>query len=218
MNNPDVHPLPPSSPGVPQESTEVRWFVPGPIPRRVMSWFRSLAGPPLREEARTDLYLVPTDPGMGVKVRSGRLELKRRFQSGPTLACGTTVAGQLEQWRKWGFSVAPDEQPEPEAGHWIGIEKRRWTILFGADLNIPAHDEDRPGVIRPGCMLELGAVHLPSGPPSWTICLEAFGGESDRESLLRRVASSTLGRPGGPVLPLEAAFGYPSWILRRLGL
>ncbi len=202
--------------GSPFDSSEVRWFFEGAIPDAAREWLDALAGSSLRPEVRTDRYLVPTDSALGIKLRNSRLELKRRIESGPIIPCGTFGAGHLEKWRKWGFELADAVRPDADETDWIAVEKRRWSVRLAPESGVLSSARGQPGSCPSGCNLEVGSVCTSSGPPFWTICLEAFGTEHDRDVLLRRAASLMLGTAGCPMLPLEASFGYPVWILQRL--
>jgi len=49
------------------DTTELRWFVPGPLPADTCRWFTGATGVP---EVRCDTYLIDGDGDIGVKRRS----------------------------------------------------------------------------------------------------------------------------------------------------
>lgn len=178
----------------PFRTAEVRWFQPGPVPPEVEAWFDRL-GPAVERQSRVDRYLAPTDAALGVKLREGALEPKRRTAVLDPLAVGRAEA-TAEAWAKWSFELA--EAPEPDDG-WVEVRKtRRQRRLEAADG---------------ACTLELAAVTV-GGGAWWSVCLEAEG-ESDsvRRAALDAGARQWLGRDDAPALPASAARGYPVWLL-----
>jgi hypothetical protein len=180
-------------------SLEVRWFLPGPIPELAGRWFDAL-GPPVQEVSRTDRYLVPTESeDMGLKVREGRIEAKQRTETGARRAWGA-VEARPEAWRKWTLGLATDARLAPG---WVDVPKtrrQRWVALQPA-----------------ACALELAEVTL-DGAVWWTICVEASGGDVvDRQRVFLEAAGRWLDRSDAPVLPFEAALGYPAWLRGEVG-
>lgn len=181
----------------PFRTAEARWFQEGEIPADVRAWFDAL-GPAVEAEERTDYYLAPTDDALGVKVREGRIETKRRDGAPGRLQAGRAEAA-IGVWAKWSFSAEGD--PEP-TGAWVAVEKTRWQ-----------REVETAGA---SCSLELGEVTV-EGDVWWTVALEASGGdEAARRLALVEAARQWLGRDDAPVLPASAAMGYPAW-LRILG-
>lgn len=183
----------------PYPTLEVRWFLRGDAPEVVAAWFDRL-GDPVEAETRTDRYLAPTDGGLGVKVRTGNLEAKRRAAVEDPLQLGT-AEGPAEAWEKWSFPLA-DDGAEPEAG-WIAVDKTRW--------------QRRRQTERGACALELSALTV-GGEAWWSVCLEASGPtRSDRRAMLDAGARAWLGRLDAPALPAGAAMGYPAWLRLAIG-
>ncbi|MEO0558505.1 MAG: hypothetical protein AAF170_10010 [Bacteroidota bacterium] len=181
------------------ESLEVRWFLPGPIPRSVHDWFEAL-GETLADEARTDRYLIPTESdSLGLKVREGRIEAKQRIETGELCQWGAAEASP-GTWRKWSLGLATDATLAPG---WADVAKRRrqrWVKGDGA-----------------ACALELAEVVL-EGKTWWSVCLEASGGEPvARQRVLWEAAGQWLDRPDAPALSTDAACGYPAWLRREVG-
>lgn len=179
-------------------TAETRWFQRGPTPDPVTAWFDAL-GPPVESSARTDRYLTPASAALGVKVREGRVEAKRRDGTAGRLAV-LAAGGTVEAWTKWSFALAEDDAPE--AG-WVAVAKTRRQREHSAGGGT--------------CRLELSEVEV-AGKTWWSVCLEADG----RDSMVRRraltgAAAHWLGRPDAPALPAEAAMGYPAWLIEIAG-
>ena len=173
----------------PYRTAEVRWFVRGPVPPQVRAWFDAL-GPGVEAESRTDRYLAPTGDALGVKLREGRVEAKRRAG---TLGPLADAQGEAESWAKWSFET-PDATDGDE---WVAVAKTRRQ----------RHAD--------GCALELAEVVV-EGAAWWSVCLEATGPTDDaRLSALRDGARRWLARPDAPALTASAARGYPAWLRRR---
>ena len=174
----------------PTETAEIRWFLPGPLPTAVGAWFAAVATDP-RRERRTDRYLVPESGGVGQKHREGRAEVKTRTAGGEALACGR-VAGTSEHWRKEVVDALP---PGPR----LAVHKARRLC--------------RAVTSTASCTLEVSEVAVGEAV-WWTVCLEALAPTTAaRERTLREAAQRWLAHPDTPVLPAEAARGYPAWLL-----
>ena len=178
----------------PYRTAEARWFLRGPVPEPVRAWFDAL-GPPPETEARTDRYLAPSSRRLGVKVREGRVEAKRRDGPAGHLRVGR-AASDVTLWSKWSFELAADAEP---VGPWVEVAKRR------------RQREAAGGA----CALELAEVTV-EGEAWWSVCLEATGPtDAARRTALVEAAGPWLGRDDAPALPDEAALGYPAWLLAR---
>jgi hypothetical protein len=81
------------------DTTELRWFVPGPLPPNVRVLFTGLTGV---AEKRCDTYLLKGRRDIGMKRRfRGTLELKVRQSLDGRIELDESLAGSLEVWRKW---------------------------------------------------------------------------------------------------------------------
>lgn len=180
----------------PYWTAEARWFQEGRVPTEVHAWFEAL-GPPVETEERTDRYLAPTDDALGVKVREGRIETKRRDEAPGRLHVGRAEA-TVGVWAKWSFAMAGDAEP---VGEWVAVAKKRWQ----RDMEVAGAS----------CSLELGEAQA-GGGVWWTVALEASGGdEAARRLALLEAAQHWLGRDDAPALPASAAMGYPAWLRRE---
>lgn len=188
-------------------TTEVRWFQSGFLPDGVRDWFQDIGeadfeGRPLRQRApsRIDLYLnVPDGEALGVKIREGQVQVKRRERIIDCYAVRGVVPADVEQWAKWSFPVSSASEPAIRSDpRWLPVRKVRELLLFQLDSDS-------------GCACELTELET-SGREYWTLGFEAFGPrERQSEALfdaLRRVFSSE------PVPGFEGVKGmsYPGWL------
>ncbi|WP_412068950.1 hypothetical protein [Rubrivirga sp. IMCC43871] len=178
---------------------EVRWFHPGPIPGPVAAWFDAL-GEPVADEARTDRYLAPSSDALGVKLREGRIEMKRRDGMAGPVAAGASRT-TAEAWTKWSFALA--ESVGELDGPWLAVAKRRRQRVLELTTG--------------QCALELSAVTV-GVAAWWSVCLEAEGDTVDRRrTSLAAGAARWLGVADAPALTADAAFGYPAWLRKATG-
>ena len=176
-------------------TAEVRWFVPGALPEPVRQWFAAL-GPPVDEQTRADRYLAPSSEALGVKLREGRLEPKRRQAiAGPFRT--DRARATVETWAKWSFPLA-DGVGEPGDG-WIAVGKTRRQRYLEA------------GGGR--CALEVAEVEA-GGARWWSVCLEASGPDDDARRAALGAGAGWLAHPDAPALPATAAMGYPAWLMQ----
>lgn len=139
-------------------TVEVRWFGRGTVPPAVDAWFGAL-GPAVEPEVRTDRYLRPASDALGLKLREGQIEAKRR-----EAVLGQRVAGaEMEAWTKWSFPLAA--HPDVPAEEWLAVVKARRQRR------------------APGCTLELSRLSV-GGQDGWSVCLEA----TERDALQRAAA------------------------------
>ena len=175
----------------PYHTLEVRWFWRGDA-GAVGAWFSDL-GPPVASESRTDRYLGPTSDDLGVKLREGRVEAKRREGAEGTLpGRPETVAA----WAKWSFPILG--RPIPDGG-WVEVAKtrrQRAVHLAGA-----------------ACALELSGLQV-EGETWGSLCLEAHGPTpAARREALDEAVRQWLADP--PPLGDALASGYPAWLRAR---
>jgi hypothetical protein len=195
------------------DTTEIRWFVPGALPREARRWFiGTLAAP---AEVRRDRYLLDERTNVGLKLRNGEmLELKTRLQSGPAIELGGGFVGVVERWRKWtpadGLVQHPAGRRSLDVDKWI--VKRRFA-LDGAEVEFsPVRDSG------PFCDVEIVAIRA-AGTTAWGFAFAAQGPQSGRLDAIRAVWRA--------LLPAEAptfsevgldrgeSMGYPEWLSHR---
>ncbi len=199
-------------------SVEARWFFAGRLPPALLDWLA--AGRPLMAEAeRVDHYLLlPAAETLGVKLRQGRLEIKRRIAA-PRPFHRRHIAGRREQWSKWSFAL--ESAAVPAASGWVAVVKRRrtqrWAVTQGRFTVMPLAS----ALPVAGCNLEWTEVQLPAHPtePLWfTLGLEAYGAPEETGGLFQSGLGQLVaaGPPPGLTLSLQAAASYPAWLSRNL--
>lgn len=192
---------------------EIRWFYQGQLPPEVAAWFVRL-GPPAEEQpGRTDHYLrLPGNEALGIKLREGRLELKRRESQPETADFHPQVSGWLARWRKWSFPLAESDSPLPGPDTaWVAVEKRRrlrrYRVASGREVELVL-GETEPAQ---GCEFELSQIEA-AGRQWWSVCFEAFGDEANLERYLRLTARHVFGIAEPPLFALEDSHSYPAWL------
>lgn len=193
------------------ETTEIRWFVTGELPRDVRRWF---IGPTTAEE-RCDRYLLDARTDVGVKFRNGeKLELKTRLEAGPTVELAGGFAGVLERWRKWTLADGLVEHSTPH--RWVQVDKwivKRRFSLDGAEVEFSPVQNGGPS-----CDVEIVAVQA-AGTTAWSFAFAAHGPRSSRLAAIR-AAWQALQLAGAPMihktgLDRNDSMGYPEWLGRR---
>lgn len=196
-------------------SLEVRWFFPGAIPEAVAAWFDEAPHAPAAR--RTDRYLLlPEQDALGLKLREGRFEAKRRQHRLGVRQFSAQAWGRVEHWRKWSFSLEAGpvgELATPDEA-WLSVDKTRRLRTYGLDA------EGRPVVRAPsdpeperGCGLELTEVEA-ADARWWSLGFEAFGPESTLGETFDAVVARVFSNPPPTALPVGSSFGYPCWFLR----
>ena len=195
------------------DTTELRWFVRGPIPADIAEWFTGSTG--VLEE-RYDAYLLDGRGDIGVKRRFREtLELKIRQSLDEQIEFGDGLAGPLEEWRRW--SPAEALIHDGVDGRWIDVHKsivKRRFLTDGTEITFSPVSE----ATGAGCDVEVadvtvGALHW------WTFAFAVFGAPATRtETLLAAwqalVTSTPCPEPFGP--RTGRAMGYPEWLARCL--
>ncbi|MEP0545637.1 MAG: hypothetical protein ABJF88_01765 [Rhodothermales bacterium] len=193
-------------------TAEVRWFAEGPLPEAVEAWFHAAAGE-RPWEARTDRYVRPASPdGLGVKARSGYLEVKRLAEVVGEEELHDGVTGRVECWRKWSFPLGAGATLRDVTGDWVAVAKRRRKGTF-AVRNGTVEIVQREEQAGQGCSLEIAEVEA-DGQTWWSVGFEAFG-TYDQAALveyLRRAAAHVFAAADPPALPAAQAMSYPAWL------
>ena len=132
------------------DTTELRWFVPGPLPADIRGWFTGSTGV---AEERCDTYLLDGRGDIGVKRRFREtLELKVRQSLDERIELGEGLAGSLEVWRKWspaeglvedGTDAAVGRRPQVDRQTTVLDGRNRDRLLVG-----PARDQARDATSR----------------------------------------------------------------------
>jgi hypothetical protein len=193
---------------------EMRWFWPDCLPLVVHQWFdHQMPSPPSERE---DWYLcLPDTVNLGIKVREGKLEIKKRLIDRGIVSINDRVEGQLEQWVKWGFESSSVIDFTRPSDTWLSVKKARQQqtyILTNTDqIERLEADTDISTTVTQGCNLE--RVELSVFDQSWvSIGFEAFGHEASVEQTLKRTISHLLKQAEFPSLTSENSCSYPKWL------
>ncbi|MGD2176491.1 MAG: hypothetical protein PVG71_01580 [Anaerolineae bacterium] len=199
-------------------TVEVRWFYPGQVPAKVEAWFQQGAGRVERPPCREDHYLRLTDPqALGIKLREGRIEVKKRVREHGVVRFHKRVTGIVEHWRKWGFQLAEAHRALSSIAvpttSWIRVSKERMLRTYRLTVDkcvVPVSASELP---RQGCELELSRVHV-AGQDWWTLAFEAFGDESVLQEQFVLVTQHVFAAEESPSLSAPESRGYADWLGR----
>ena len=196
---------------------ELRWFCEGAAPPAgVREWFRTLGRAEI-QQPRVDYYLhLADEPALGIKVREGRLEIKKRTRAYGAATIRPGVGGVIEGWRKWSFELARVEAGRDigidDGSPWLPVLKARKLLRFAVigDRHFLLRVQVRP---ERGCEVELTSVSVGANR-RWTVGLEAFGAHSATMGDLLAVASRIFEAETAPSLTVPDSYGYPAWLGR----
>jgi hypothetical protein len=191
-------------------TTELRWFLPGPLPEEVRRWFTGVHGV---VEERRDTYLLVGRPDRGVKYRGGEtLELKVRQRVNPRIELGDGLGGPPEEWRKWSpaesFFHASSIQRRVDVEK--VIVKRRFSPEGTEEVFSPQQ------YVGCACDIEVADVRL-CGVAAWTFALAGFGPPATRSALLVECWEGLKATSPGTIPPELAAghaMSYPERLSR----
>lgn len=194
-----------------KDTLEVRWFVEGPSPNSVVDWVQSLGAE--AESARTDLYLVSSDPAMNVKLREGKVQTKHRIGDRTPIQFGDNVEGIQERWVKWSFPTVEQHHDlfdEDPTGLWVPVHKERRRL----SLSPKKQSELLSRLIEPDpveAKIELTEVRS-QGLQAWTICMEAEGRPDALPGTLQQTGNHLFSKGSPPSFSSDHSFGYAQWI------
>ena len=206
----------------PIETTELRWFRNGPLPRSVFSWFTSNGAFGAVEE-RHDRYLIDGRLDRGIKLRNGStLELKVRQPTARTVpssngpdAVAELPRGTVEQWQKWSPA---DHLVSTGSAPWVEVHKRivkrRFTIA-GEEMTVLDH-ADTP--VSAYCDIEIVVIDDGSAQ-GWSLAFAAHGPLPSRLAGIGAAwgALASVARPPSRSLVFDVSCGYPEWLERTVG-
>ena len=194
-------------------SVEARWFMRGTVPKEALDWIQRWECAGSAPEERDDHYLcLPGATSLGVKLRDGRFEVKRRDIDMGLVPLGDRVAGRLALWRKWSFKLEGDSGKKAPDGYWITIEKERYLRKYEIVNDSLKAVEPNKFPVR-GCTVELTQLQV-RGTTWWSLGFEAFGPHDDElRSTLTLVAEKCFTRGDHPTLDSESSFDYPEWLV-----
>jgi hypothetical protein len=165
------------------------------------------------KKTRTDHYLfLPGIASVGVKLREGKFEVKRRDADFGIAPIGSRAIGRLGFWRKWSFTIADNGGEKALDGLWFSVQKRRLLRKYVLD-NRSFRSVD-PGKIYTdsGCTVELTALKV-RDVDWWSFGFEAFGPDENRlRKTLEQVATTCLDGFDHPGLSGENSYDYPEWL------
>lgn len=191
------------------DTTEVRWFMPGSLPPDVRGWFTSSIAVP---EERCDTYLLVGRGDVGVKRRFREtLELKVRQSLDGRVELGEGLGGSLEEWRRW--SPAEGLVDEGTDGRWVDVDKSIVKRRFCLDGTEIAFSPD-PHPAGAGCDVEVAGVTVGT-VQVWTFAFAAVGLPVTRpDALLAAWQALVDGTPPPESLGhgADRAMGYPQWL------
>lgn len=175
-------------------SVEARWFIAGSLPEKLRICFEQGMLVGADRKVRTDHYLfLPGTASIGVKLREGKFEVKRRDADFGIAPIGSGATGRLGLWRKWSFTIADKGSEKAPDGDWFSIEKKR--LLRKYILENGGFRSVDPGEVFTefGCTVELTTLKV-RGVDWWSFGFEAFGPDENRlrETLEPRVDGITL--------------------------
>jgi hypothetical protein len=189
---------------------EVRWFRPGEIPAAIQEWFQRCKGEPEEQQPRVDYYFhSAADDSLGIKLREGRLEVKRRRRRLGIVHFHERVAGQVEHWRKWGFAYDIERDGPWPSGFYVKKDRSLYRYRLAKDREIEAVSS--PAQLGPGCELELTQVSA-RGQTWWTLAFEAYGHEVTIHDILFLTVHHLFAANAPPTLDPRDSYGYPRWL------
>ena len=195
-------------------SVEARWFISGSLPEKLRTWFEQGMLVAADRKIRTDHYLfLPGMASIGVKLREGKFEVKRRDADLGLAPIGSRAIGRLGLWRKWSFTIADRGGEKAPDNHWCSIEKTRLLRKYILDENGGFTSVDPAKTFSAfGCTVELTTLKVLDAD-WWSFGFEAFGPDENRlRETLEQVAVSCFDDLDHPDLSAENSFDYPEWI------
>ena len=200
-------------------TAEIRWFLPGSMPGNLVDWLQQQNGVYDDQPPRTDVYMVlPQQDMLGIKLREGRLELKKRIiQHEAYNAEG--IGGKIESWKKWSIMAADGVSPGTmyfqDAAHWISIQKNRFLQKYEVSETGGLMPHPQTGYPASGIAVELSELTLMENT-WWTFGLECFGNTGNNHKvLIHSIPSLISGFPASGLTRASSA-GYPEWINQQL--
>ena len=211
-----------------ETTLEVRWFIPGTLPKSVQKWFRlKCLGDLLEEEPETreDLYTCQTpeeiayfkaiaqninnDAAINLKLREGKLELKLRQnvlknQRFGNFQDATVWQGNIEQWCKF------SEQELTKIGLSISnlITKNNWISVY----------KKREQKLEQGVKSELTQLRISSNY-WWSVAFEMSIDTNEYlhydcfQSVFKTVINCSCKTYDEPQLLTKNSYGYSRWLL-----
>ena len=196
-------------------SCEIRWFFKGDIPDEIQKWFFSLDESNQYQPERIDHYLkIPDQKNLGIKLREGRIEIKKQKEEPSFLKINEKVSGYSDCWEKWSFELKEtDKLPvtDVKCNEWIEVRKKRNMYLFEIVNGICISRSPESGTIKNGCIAELTRISV-HDKLWWTLGLEAFGETDKMLKNLLIVCSHIFSGSDYPSFQSKNSISYPGWL------
>jgi hypothetical protein len=203
-------------PGIATKRTlEVRWFYEGEPSSDVVAWFGAVCGQTPPDAGRSDVYLASDRSDMNVKLRGGRLEVKRRLRDGRATRFTDEVEGLVERWDKWALpwpTYPAHSEEENTTGQWITVGKSRrlCRLEIGEFISIAGE-----GTIPPrSCSVELTRL-IVHEEAWWSVCFEASTPEDELDGTFLRAINYAFSQHEPRRLDLAHSYGYPQWLMNQ---
>lgn len=199
-------------------TAEIRWFYTGSPPEPLLVWLQELDGLYENQSPRTDRYLLlPAQDNLGIKLREGRIEIKKRTGAHPQYS-NEQIAGHVESWFKWSIPLESGHNPVHAfmhaRNHWVDIRKIRSVQKFALDEELGLILPPELGYPSEGLMVECSALRM-DNKAWWTFAIECFGPADRVYSNLIAVIPGLLSGHFPIALSTSQSSGYPEWINRH---
>jgi hypothetical protein len=197
-------------------TVEVRWFWQGQSPAEIEQYFAQGLVPTVEE--REDWYLqLPGQDTLGIKLREGKVEIKKRVGDRGIYQFSEQVSGQVEEWIKWSFSsdVEPTLFLQSEfQQEWTEIKKKRQQKTYQI-LNQKIIEVIESDALAQGCNLELATLQIQN--QTWySLGFEAFGKYDRLQETFDQVVHHILKNSQFSTLQVRNSYSYPGWMSELL--
>ncbi|RPD42782.1 hypothetical protein [Chitinophaga barathri] len=156
------------------KSGELRWFFTQPD-ETIETFFQSHGKSLSAAASRTDQYLsIPGRDDMSIKIREGKMEIKKRTGIPVPVHPGAHASGFLEDWEKYMFRLQDDKIPVNGSGYWLAVKKDRIGLKFSPNGQGEWAVLDIKEKTTTGCQAEYTRLII-NGRESYTFALEWFG-------------------------------------------
>jgi hypothetical protein len=147
-----------------------------------------------------------------VKLREGRIEMKKRTARYGEKVIMPGVSGVLEGWVKWGFEAeAPAFAALQADRHWVAVEKTRQIIYYSLDAGREVVLSSPGNLPETGGGLELTALRL-AGQDWWTVGVEVFGADESLQDYLCKIVMRGMSGVSKMSFNSVDSYSYPYWI------
>ncbi len=194
-----------------QRTKEMRWFLPHEVPE-LNRWLDRC--PKSTVEQRTDYYLELHSDDIGIKIRQGNIEIKKRTSQRSRGCLNDTIWGCYDHFEKWSFEgdtkdAAFLEVVDDRCAEWVPVSKSRKLVQL-----TQGHEAIMPTTLNRnvdyGCQVEYAEIEV-YGERWYTVGLEWFGNEC-----MELDARTITNMFGNTKLHMTQSHGYPSF-LAKLG-